>query len=210
MLLKTRSKEKGLVCLTLNRAQRVYARACTKRNIVLQARQRDYQLCRGTILFADDHATGNDDGAGGAHARIWPRDLEDCAHACGAPRTRTFARLSFQVSTASTGLQRRTKTPSAGSPSIICVFVGGPLVPRRDGGAGGAAGGSSDGGRHRAGVDSERGRRDFLRRVAASGRDGVHATLLPWWFGEDYEKPPEKLLLLPLTDEEERLSQRMD
>src|SRR5262249_5826923 len=38
-LLKVRNKEKGLVALVPNRAQREYARNCTKRNIVLKARQ---------------------------------------------------------------------------------------------------------------------------------------------------------------------------
>ena len=38
-LLKVRNKEKGLVPLVANRAQREYARNCTKRNIVLKARQ---------------------------------------------------------------------------------------------------------------------------------------------------------------------------
>ncbi|MGH9528877.1 MAG: terminase [Terriglobales bacterium] len=38
-LLKVRSKSRGLVCLRANRAQREYSRTCTKRNIVLKARQ---------------------------------------------------------------------------------------------------------------------------------------------------------------------------
>jgi len=38
-LLKVRSKTRGLVELELNRAQREYAQQCTKRNIVLKARQ---------------------------------------------------------------------------------------------------------------------------------------------------------------------------
>jgi hypothetical protein len=38
-LLKVRSKKKGLVRLTPNRAQMEYARRCTRRNIVLKARQ---------------------------------------------------------------------------------------------------------------------------------------------------------------------------
>ena len=38
-LLKVRSKARGLVFLTANRAQREYSRECSKRNIVLKARQ---------------------------------------------------------------------------------------------------------------------------------------------------------------------------
>ena len=38
-LLKVRSKTRGLVLLRPNRAQRAYARNCTKRNVVLKARQ---------------------------------------------------------------------------------------------------------------------------------------------------------------------------
>src|SRR5262249_25434652 len=38
-LLKVRSKERGLVPLLLNRAQREYSRTCGRRNIVLKARQ---------------------------------------------------------------------------------------------------------------------------------------------------------------------------
>jgi len=38
-MLKVRSKEKGLVFLRPNRAQRAYAQACTKRNIILKARR---------------------------------------------------------------------------------------------------------------------------------------------------------------------------
>lgn len=38
-LLKVRTKSRGLVRLTPNRAQREYSRACTKRNLVLKARQ---------------------------------------------------------------------------------------------------------------------------------------------------------------------------
>ena len=38
-LLKVRSKTRGLVLLRPNRAQRAYARNCSKRNVVLKARQ---------------------------------------------------------------------------------------------------------------------------------------------------------------------------
>jgi len=39
LLLKVRSKKKGLLRLRANRAQRAYSRNCTKRNVVLKARQ---------------------------------------------------------------------------------------------------------------------------------------------------------------------------
>ena len=39
ILLKVRSKRRGLVPLTLNRAQRAYSQQCNRRNIVLKARQ---------------------------------------------------------------------------------------------------------------------------------------------------------------------------
>ncbi len=50
-LLKVRSKKKGLILLRPNRAQHEYFRNCSKRNIVLKARQLGMTTCVAARFF---------------------------------------------------------------------------------------------------------------------------------------------------------------
>ncbi len=61
------------------------------------------------------------------------------------------------------------------------------MAGRRGGDTGGVAGGGASGWGDRAGVDGERGGRMFLRRVAASGADGLLAALLSMVVGAELQ-----------------------
>src|SRR5437879_7081606 len=65
-LLKVRSKTRGLVLLTPNRAQQEYGRKCGQRNVVLKARQLGgHDLCSRPIFYQDHYSAGHSDSAGG-------------------------------------------------------------------------------------------------------------------------------------------------
>src|SRR5579885_1263593 len=151
----------------------------------------NHDVCGGAIFCAHDHAAGDDDGTGGAQPGIGGRDLQDRASLRGEPAgsaaqrravyiarqrpaDRVFA-AGQRIPDRGGGRERGTR---ADHPQLA-LFGGGPLVPRGSGGAGIVAGGGAEGRKHCAGVDPERGRRAFLRGVAAGGGDGIHEALFP-------------------------------
>ena len=84
-LLKVRSKKKGLVRLTPNRAQMEYARRCTQRNIVLKARQLGVTTYVAARFFLNDYAGRDAERASGARPALSGRNFHDRASLPGEP-----------------------------------------------------------------------------------------------------------------------------
>src|SRR5208282_4140825 len=66
-------------------AARVFADMQQAQHCAEGAAVGDYDVCCGAILSANDHATGNADGAGGAQSGIGGSDFQYCATLLGEP-----------------------------------------------------------------------------------------------------------------------------
>jgi hypothetical protein len=217
-MLKVRSKGKGLVYLNPNRAQRAYAQACTKRNIVLKARQLGITTYVAARFFVQTITQPGTMTVQVAHTqesaeeifKIVRRFLENLPEAMRRRVLRTSHANIRQIVFPSLDSEYRIEAAdeNAGRGLTIhhlhCSEVarwsrGGmealaalrSAVPKEGdivlestpNGAGGI----------------------FYEEWQRAGETGYTRHFFPWWFGEDYKETPEKLALLPLTEEEERL-----
>ena len=91
-LLKVRSKKKGIGAADAEPgAAGIFAELQQAEHCVEGAADGDDDVCGGAIFYADHHAAGNDDGAGGARPGIGRGDFQDRASLLGEPARRDAA-----------------------------------------------------------------------------------------------------------------------
>src|SRR5579871_2059608 len=217
-LLKVRSKDRGLVRLVPNRAQLEFARRCTKRNIVLKARQLGITTYVAARYFVHTITQPGTMTVQVAHSqesaeeifRIVHRFEENLPEALrnGALYTShanvrriVFSRLDseYRIEAADENAGRGltihnlhcsevARWSRAGVEGLASLRAAVPkegdiVLESTPNGAGGI----------------------FYEEWQRADETGYTRHFFPWWFGEDYEEMPQKLALLPLTEEEERL-----
>ena len=192
-MLKIRIKKGGVRYLKLNRAQQEYSQRCSKRNIVLKARQvgmTTYIAARyfmqtitrpGTLTVQVAHSDESAQAIFKIVHRFWEKLPNARVHRGALVKSRSnvrqivFPKLDseYRVETADDNAGRGMTIHNLHCSEVSRWPRGGR------GNAGVAAGGGGSGWGDCAGVDGERGGGNFLRRVAEGGGDGIHAALFP-------------------------------
>jgi hypothetical protein len=217
-MLKVRSKEKGLVFLRPNRAQRAYAQACTKRNIILKARQLGMTSYIAARFFVQTITQPGTMTVQVAHTqdsaeeifKIVHRFLENLPKATRRrvlrpshanirqiifPALDSEYRIEAADENAGRGLtihhlhcSEVARWSRGGMEALAALRAAVPqdgdiVLESTPNGAGGV----------------------FYEEWQRADETGYRRHFFPWWFGEDYKTKPEKLELLPLTEEETEL-----
>ena len=217
-LLKVRSKEKGLVLLKPNRAQRAYAQACTKRNIVLKARQLGVTSYIAARFFLQTITQPGTMTVQVAHTqesaeeifKIVRRFLENLPGAMRRRVLRTSHANIRQIVFPSLDSEYRIEAAdeNAGRGLTIHHLHCSEVARWSRGGMEALAA-------LRAAVPKEG---DIVLESTPNGAGGIFYEewqradetgytrhFFPWWYAEDYKETPAKLALLPLTKAEEQL-----
>jgi hypothetical protein len=216
--LKVRSKEKGLVWLRPNRAQRAYAKTCTKRNIVLKARQLGMTTYIAARYFVQTITQPGTMTVQVAHTqesaeeifKIVHRFLENLPEAMQRRVLRTSHANIRQIVFPRLDSEYRIEAAdeNAGRGLTIHHLHCSEVARWSRGGMEALAA-------LRSAVPKEG---DIVLESTPNGAGGIFYEewqradetgytrhFFPWWFAEDYAETPAKLALLPLTEEEERL-----
>lgn len=217
--LKIRSKSRGLVGLSLNRAQREYSRHCTKRNIVLKARQlgiTTYVAAQffirtitqpGTVTVQVAHDEESAEEIFRIVHRFWENLPEATRHGAlltsrANVRQIVFSRLDseYRVATAADANAGRGMTIHNLHCSEVARWPGRPeetLASLR-------ASVPNDGEIVLESTPNGAGGA-FYREWQQADETGYTRHFLPWWYDDDYRIEAGQIAVLPLTAEEQEL-----
>jgi hypothetical protein len=216
--LKVRSKKKGLVPLIPNRAQLEYARQCTKRNIVLKARQLGITSYIAARFFINTITQPGTMTVQVAHTqdsaeeifRIVHRFLENLPKGMRRRVLRTSHANIRQIVFPALDSEYRIEAADENAGRGLTIHHLHCSEVARWSRAGMEALAAL-----RSAVPKEG---DIVLESTPNGAGGIFYEewqradetgytrhFFPWWYGEDYSETPKKLALLPLTEEEERL-----
>jgi hypothetical protein len=220
-MLKIRLKRKGIGWLQLNQAQREYSQTCSKRNIVLKARQlgiTTYIAARyfiqtitrpGTLTVQVAHSEESAQAIFTIVRRFWenlPKRMKEGALAPSRANVRllAFPRLDseYRVETADANAGRGmtihhlhcsevSRWPRGASETLASLRAA--VVPEGEIALESTANGA-------AGV--------FYEEWQKANETGYKQHFFPWWYDEGYSENLRKGKILPLTPEEQELVTR--
>jgi hypothetical protein len=221
--LKIRSKTRGLVDLRLNRAQREYSQRCTKRNIVLKARQlgiTTYVAARffietitkpGTVTVEVAHDEESAEEIFRIVHRFWENLPEATRHGAlltsrANVRQIVFSRLDseYRVATAADANAGRGMTIHNLHCSEVARWPGKPeetLASLR-------ATVPNDGEIVLESTPNGAGGA-FYQEWQQADETGYTRHFFPWWYDDDYRVELGQISVLPLTTEEQELVDRV-